>query len=195
GVCNWMVDDDRPSAYCAACRHNQTVPDLSVPENIVRWRKNEFAKHRLIYTLLKLRLPLATKAEDPDGLAFDFLHPEAPSPDGSGAQVMTGHAGGVITINLDEADDAQRERIRTEMAEPYRTLLGHFRHEVGHYYWDRLVRDRHVEGEVAATFGDFSADYGQALQTYYANGAPADWQSNFVSAYATAHPWEDFAET
>ncbi len=194
-VCNWMVDDDRPSDYCAACRHNQTVPDLSIAENIVRWRKLEFAKHRLIYTLLKLRLPLATRAEDPDGLAFDFLHPEALSPDGTAAPVMTGHASGVITINLDEADDAQRERIRTEMGEPYRTLLGHFRHEIGHYYWDRLIADTDNLEKFREVFGDERRDYAEALKQNYENGPPANWQENFVSTYASCHPWEDFAET
>jgi hypothetical protein len=190
-VCNWLIAADGLEHYCAACRHNRTIPDLSVPGNQVRWRMIEVAKHRLFYTLLELRLPLATKIEDPDGLAFDFLAAPAPS----AAPVVTGHANGLITLNLAEADDAERERQRHQMGEPYRTLLGHFRHEVGHYFWNRLVRDQHVEGAFAAMFGDFSSDYGQALQTYYANGAPADWQSNFVSAYATAHPWEDFAET
>ena len=194
-VCNWMVDDAQPSAYCAACRHNQTVPDPTVPENLLRWRKLEFAKHRLIYTLLKLKLPLATKAEDPDGLAFDFLHPEAPLPDGTLAPVMTGHANGVITINLDEADDAQRERIRTDMGEPYRTLLGHFRHEIGHYYWDRLIAGTDNLEKFRAVFGDEQRDYAEALKQNYANGPPANWQENFVSTYASCHPWEDFAET
>jgi hypothetical protein len=195
GVCNWLVDQDQPSPYCAACRHNQTVPDLTVPENVQRWRKIEFAKHRLMYSLLKLQLPLATRAEDPDGLAFDFRVPGATSPDGSVTPVMTGHDNGLITINLDEGDDAERERTRSEMGEPYRTLLGHFRHEIGHYYWDRLVANSgHLE-KFRATFGDEQRDYGEALKQHYANGAPADWQNNFVSAYASSHPWEDFAET
>ena len=195
GVCNWMVDDIQPSPYCAACRHNQTVPDLSIPENVVRWRKLEFAKHRLIYTLLKLRLPLATKDEDPDGLAFDFLQPEAAAPDGSEAPVMTGHANGLITINLAEADDPERERIRTEMGEPYRTLLGHFRHEVGHYYWDRLIADTDNLEKFREVFGDERRDYAEALKQNYESGPPANWQQNFVSTYASCHPWEDFAET
>jgi hypothetical protein len=194
-VCNWLVDDGNPSPYCAACRHNQTVPDPAVPENLMRWRKIEFAKHRLIYTLLKLKLPLVTKAEDSDGLAFDFRHPEVSLPDGSIASVMTGHANGVITINLDEADDAQRERIRTEMAEPYRTLLGHFRHEIGHYYWDRLIADTDNLEKFRAVFGDEQRDYAEALKQNYDNGPPANWQENFVSTYASCHPWEDFAET
>ena len=81
------------------------------------------------------------------------------------------------------------------MGEPYRTLLGHFRHEVGHYYWDLLVRDGGRLEACRAVFGDDREDYGEALKRHYAEGAPADWQANFVSAYATTHAWEDFAET
>ena len=194
-VCNWMVDDSQPSPFCAACRHNQTVPDLSVPDNVTHWRKLEFAKHRLIYTLLRLRLPLVTKDEDPDGLAFDFLHPEAGAVDGSEAPVMTGHANGLITISLSEADDAERERTRTEMGEPYRTLLGHFRHEVGHYYWDQLIAGSDNLEKFREAFGDERRDYAAALKQNYEAGPPANWQDNFVSTYASCHPWEDFAET
>jgi hypothetical protein len=109
--------------------------------------------------------------------------------------VLTGHDEGVITLALSEADDAERERRRTAMGEPYRTLLGHVRHETGHHYWDLLVRDAGRLEECRAVFGDDSQDYNAALQAHYANGAPANWREGFVSAYATAHPWEDFAET
>jgi hypothetical protein len=192
-ACNWLVPPDSPTPYCRACRHNRTVPDLSDPANVLRWCKLEVAKHRLIYTLLKLRLPLVAKLEDPaGGLAFDFLA-DPTSPEASA--VLTGHDNGLITINVAEADDAERERRRSEMAEPYRTLLGHFRHEVGHYYWDRLVRDAGRLGPFRELFGDERRDYGEALQRHYENGAPPDWRERFVSAYASAHPWEDFAET
>jgi hypothetical protein len=194
-VCNWLVEQSQPSPFCAACRHNQTVPDLSEPDKVMRWRKLEFAKHRLIYTLLKLGLPLVTKDEDPDGLAFDFLQPEGALPEGSEAPVTTGHANGLITINLAEADDAERERIRTEMGEPYRTLLGHFRHEVGHYYWDRLIAESDNLAKFRKVFDDERRDYAEALKQNYKNGPPANWQQNFVSTYASCHPWEDFAET
>jgi hypothetical protein len=191
-VCNWLIDASDGGDFCLACRHNGIIPDLSDAQNLVNWRKIEAAKHRLFYTLLRLDLPLPTRAEDKEGLVFNFL---ADSPNDPAARVMTGHDSGLITLAQVEADDAERERRRTQLREPYRTLLGHFRHELGHYFWNRLVRDQHVESEFAAMFGDFSRDYGQALQAYYASGAPADWQTNFVSAYATAHPWEDFAET
>ena len=192
-VCNWMVEADGPEAYCAACRHNRMIPDTSIEANLVAWRKIEIAKHRLFYTLMKLGLPLDQKTGDGhERLVFDFL---ASPPQVDGPRVMTGHDNGLITLALDEADDVEREKRRTQMHEPYRTLLGHFRHEVGHYFWDVLVRDGGLIEPCRKIFGDESADYGAALQAYYANGAPPNWQESFISAYATSHPWEDFAET
>ncbi|CAO3430907.1 zinc-binding metallopeptidase family protein [Azospirillum endophyticum] len=195
-ACNWMLPAGSPDTHCAACRHNHVIPDLSDTENLTRWRKLELAKHHLFYTLTNLKLPLQTRIENPEeGLAFDFLS-DTVAPDGTVTPVLTGHANGLITINVAEADDAEREKRRTEMGEPYRTLLGHFRHESGHYIWDRLVRDDPALLErFRALFGDERQDYGEALKRHYANGAPPDWQANFVSTYATAHPWEDFAET
>jgi hypothetical protein len=160
---------------------------------MVRWRKIEVAKHRLFYTLLKLRLPLVTRIEDPEGLGFDFIADQ----DGGGghAQVMTGHDSGLITINLAEADDPERERQRFEMGEAYRTLLGHFRHEIAHYYWGRLVACSSFLQEFRNIFGDERKDYATALHAHYAEGPPPDGPEHFVSAYASVHPWEDFAET
>jgi hypothetical protein len=170
------------------------IPDLSFPENQARWRMIEVAKHRLFYTLLKLRLPLKTKLEAPEnGLAFDFL--ATPSPNVPAQPVVTGHDNGLITINLAEADDSERERTRRQMGEPYRTLLGHFRQEIAHYYWVRLVRDAPGIEAFRELFGDEREDYGAALQRHYANGPPPDWQYRFVTAYASTHPWEDWAET
>jgi hypothetical protein len=193
GVCNWLVTPTAPDLFCAACRHNRTIPDLSLPENLKSWRALEVAKHRLFYTLLQLRLPLATKAQSPAGLAFEFLS-DADAASEYGI-VLTGHANGMITINLAEADDAERERRRHRMGEPYRTLLGHFRHEIGHYYWDRLIAGTPHLGEFRRLFGDEREDYARSLQNYYSRGAPADWTQRFISAYASAHPWEDFAES
>jgi hypothetical protein len=189
-ACNWLVEPNSSDTFCAACRHNRTIPDLSDDLNLGRWQKLELAKHHLFYGLLRLRLPVETRQENPEfGLAFDIL---VDGPDGA---VLTGHQDGVITLNLAEADDAIREQRRTEFGEPYRTLLGHFRHEIGHYYWDRLVRDGGRLEAFRTCFGDERLDYNQALKTYYAEGAPPDWREQFVSAYASAHPWEDFAET
>lgn len=195
-ACNWMLPAESTDTHCAACRHNHTIPDLSDAENLTRWRKLELAKHHLFYTLTNLKLPLRTRAEDPEhGLCFNFLS-DTVNADGSTTPVLTGHDNGLITINVAEADDAERERRRTDMGEPYRTLLGHFRHEIGHYVWDRLVKeDPETLERFRALFGDERDDYGEALKRHYAAGPPADWQSNYVSGYAAAHPWEDFAET
>jgi len=165
--------------------------DLSVERNGQFWRKLEQAKRRLISQLLALGLPVVSRHADPvHGLAFDFLGSMPGRP-----HVMTGHEDGVITLNAEEAEDAVRERIRAEMREPYRTLLGHFRHEIGHYYWDLLVFPTPWIEDFRALFGDDRADYAAALQTHYEQGPPPDWADRFVSSYASMHPWEDWAET
>src|SRR5262245_7908949 len=191
-TCNWMVLADSPETFCAACRHNRTIPDLSIPENLPRWRRIEIAKHRLFYTMLRLYLPHPTRVEEPEeGLAFDFLAVSKPS----AAPVLTGHASGLITLNLAEADDSERERQRHAMGEPYRTLLGHFRHEIAHYYWDLLIRDSQSLDEFRRVFGNEQDDYQGALKDHYAKGAPMNWPQSFVTSYASSHPWEDWAET
>ena len=194
-ACNWLVRADGPDAFCRACRLNRTIPNLDVSENLLLWQRLEAAKHRLVYGLLRLDLPLVSKHDDVErGLAFDFLA-------GSGAmflegpQVITGHVQGLITIDISEANDAERERHRRDMAEPYRTLLGHFRHEIGHHFWERMVRDGVWQEAFRKLFGDERRDYGAALESHYADGPPADWQERYVSSYASAHPWEDFEET
>ena len=194
GVCNWLVPANDETGFCLACRHNRTIPDLTQPGNDLLWGKIERAKHRLFYTLLRLKLPLNNRAHDPEhGLAFDFLQ-DPPVPHAQG--VMTGHDNGLITLALREADDSVREEVRNAMGEPYRTLLGHLRHESGHYYWDVLVsRDPALLERCRRLFGDDRADYAEALKRHYDDGAPADWQDRFVSVYASSHPWEDFAET
>jgi hypothetical protein len=194
GVCNWLVPADGRDDLCLACRHNRTIPDLSVPGNAGLWAKIEVAKRRLFYSLLRWRLPLAGRQDDPvRGLAFDFL---ADPPESHATAVMTGHDDGLITLAIREADDAEREKIRLEMGEPYRTLLGHFRHESGHYFWDRLVAPNEA---MLATFrdlfGDERTDYAEALQRHYGSEANAGWMQSFVSGYASSHPWEDFAES
>ena len=192
-ACNWLVPADGDATQCPACRHNRIIPDLTQPANLHRWQRLEAAKHHLFYSLMRLDLPLNNRIDDPrHGLAFDFL---ADSPDLTGPKVMTGHDNGIITIALIEADDAERERRRTQMNEPYRSLLGHFRHEVGHYFWDVLIRDGGRLPQCRAMFGNETQDYQTALRTHYDNGPPADWQRHYVSQYASTHPWEDWAET
>lgn len=193
-VCNWMVPYDDPDPYCRACRLNRTIPDLGVPGNARLWERLETEKRRLIYSLLRLGLPVVPQKQDPSGLAFDFLADPAPE-FREGGGVVTGHANGLITLNIAEADPAVRESMREAMAEPYRTMLGHFRHESGHYYWMRLVRDTAWHEPFRACFGDERTDYDAALNRHYSQGPRMDWQQQFVSAYASSHPWEDWAET
>jgi hypothetical protein len=189
-VCNWMVPAQGRHSHCMSCRTTHTIPELAKPENHGFWASLEQAKRRLFYTLIELVLPVPNKLEDPaNGLSFEFLEEVDPE-----VRVLTGHDDGVITLNIVEADDAQRERIRMTMHEPYRTLLGHFRHEIGHYYWDRLVRGTPWIDEYRSLFGDERADYAEALKKHYA-GPPMDWPQRFISVYASAHPWEDWAET
>jgi hypothetical protein len=199
-ACNWMIAKGTSSGeevdpFCLSCRLNQTIPDLSCTENQRLWLRMETAKRRLVYSLLKFKLPVANKTDDPrHGLGFAFLEDQK-NADGSIAKVMTGHSGGLITLNITEADDSIREKIRHDMGEPLRTLLGHFRHEIGHYYWDRLVKGTGHLKPFRKLFGDEQANYEEALKRHYQNPAPANWQDNYISAYATSHPWEDWAET
>jgi hypothetical protein len=196
-ACNWLVpleEVERHGGLCSACRLNRTVPDLDDPQhpdNGLLWGRIEMAKRRLVSALLVLGLPVAPRTtEDPQhGLMFDFLR----TPDG-GEPVMTGHAGGLITFDIAEADDVHRERARSNMNESYRTLVGHLRHEVGHYYWERLIADSHWHEPFRDLFGDESLDYAASLARHYEQGPPTDWPLTHVSAYATAHPWEDWAE-
>ena len=193
-ACNWLISADDLHGMCRACRLNRTIPDLADanhPHNGTLWGLVELAKRRLVSSLITLGLPVASRmSEDPErGLMFDFLRSPV-----NGPHVMTGHDTGLITLNVDEADDAKREAVRKALREPYRTLLGHLRHEVGHYYWDRLVAGTAWLDGFHQLFGDESMDYLGALRRNYEEGPPTDWPLHFVSAYASTHPWEDWAE-
>ncbi|MNS42305.1 hypothetical protein D3C72_746810 [compost metagenome] len=190
-ACNWLLAANHHETLCMACSLNRTIPDLSITKNHERWRKVETAKRRLVAQLLSLGLQVIPRTVDEEtGLAFDFI-----GVDLEGKPPTTGHANGLITLDIKEADDAHREQVRVQMHEPYRTLLGHFRHEVGHYYWDRLIAHSHWLEPFRGVFGDERASYADALERHYQQGAPLDWQQHCVSAYATMHPWEDWAET
>lgn len=200
-LCNWLIPANENESFCMACRLNEVIPDLSKAENEQRWRKLENAKRRLIYTLLTLRLPIINYHQNKDhGLGFRFME------DIKGfdmyseeivtyQKIMTGHNAGTITINILEADDSEREKIRMLMKEAYRTILGHFRHEIGHYYWDQFIARTDQLDEFRTLFGDERIDYESALSTHYKNGAQNNWQETFISAYASSHPWEDWAES
>ena len=180
--CNWIVEDDDPSGLCRSCRLTQTRPADADEQGLEEFARAEAAKRRLVFQLLDLELPIEP------GLRFDLL---------SSVQrpVTTGHADGLITLDLAEANDVHRERRRAELGEPYRTLLGHFRHEIGHYYWPILVERAGSLAQYRSLFGDERDDYQAALERHYESGPPADWREHFVSAYATMHSWEDWAET
>ncbi len=200
-VCNWMVVASDPNPRCTACRLNHIIPNLSDPHNLVLWYRMEKSKRRLLYTLISLDLPIVGRSEDPSrGLGFSFLKDDTEQNVFTGEltvqqQVMTGHSSGMITINLAEAEHSSLVRMREQMKEKYRTLLGHFRHESGHYYWDRLIQDAGNIEEFREIFGDERLDYSMAAGRYYENGPPPDWQNVWISAYASMHPWEDWAET
>lgn len=193
-ACNWLREapigqEDAGKGLCRSCELTEVTPDLADPTNDAAWRRIESAKRRLLYSLFALRLPVESRQQSPAGLAFRFLKgtPEEP--------VMTGHADGVITLNVDEAQHAFRENMREKMGEGYRTVLGHLRHEIGHYYWDRLIANSDRLEQFRRLFGDERADYQEAIDRHYGSGPPADWGERFISAYASMHPWEDWAET
>ena len=184
--CNGLAE--HPGWFCFSCVLTRTRPGRA-DEGMERFAKAEAAKRRLIFELLELGLPVENYLQRNGGLGFDMLNSER-------GEVVTGHDNGLITLDLAEADDVHRERVRTVMGEPYRTLLGHMRHEIAHYYEPILcpegsaARERYRE-----LFGDERADYQEAIERHYAQGAPDGWQDEFISAYATMHPWEDWAET
>lgn len=188
-ACNFTTDADGSQPYCVSCRQTRWLPNFSNPINLLRAHKVENAKRYLFYTLSCLQLTILNGLPAP---VFDFLE-DLPGQD----PIMTGHFNGTITLNVAEADDDERARRRLAMLEPYRTLLGHLRHESGHFYWDVLIRDTTWLQPFRALFGDERQDYGGALQAHYVLGpaGPLNWQAQHVSAYAAAHPWEDWAET
>jgi hypothetical protein len=189
-MCNWLVPVEDPNPFCASCRLNEIIPDLTEGGNFKRWEKLEMAKRRCIYTFLKLGLPLdGAPGSNQAPLSFRFLGDKANAP------VQTGHENGVITVNITEADADEREHRRLTLHEPYRTLVGHFRHESGHFYWDRLIANSPNLKRFRELFGDETVDYDAALKIYYEQGPAKGWQERMVSAYASSHPWEDWAET
>ncbi len=190
-VCNWMLAADSQETYCKACQLTVTIPDLSEHDHKLYWSRIEAAKRRFLYLLYQLKIAPQPKRypDDHEGLAFEFLAASDDQP------VLTGHNNGLITLNISEADPSYREWTRESMQEPYRTLLGHFRHESGHYYFDRLVEHTKWYQPFKTLFGDDQQSYQDALDRHYQQGAPSDWEQHYVTSYASTHPWEDFAET
>ena len=188
--CNWLVEKSPVRKLCTSCALTRTRPNDSDTTALGAFADAEKAKRRLIFELFELKLPIIGRDEDPNfGLAFDLLSSEF-------EKVFTGHHNGVITLDLAEGDDVHREQLRISMDEPYRTLLGHFRHEIGHYYYFRLVDpSQDYKNRFRQLFGDPDADYQEALDRHYKNGPPPDWEDDYVSSYATMHAAEDWAET
>ena len=192
-VCNWMIDAGDGQPLCRSCRLNLTIPDLGVPGHVERWADVEQAKRRLMFKLLQLGLDVQPRIDDNDnlGLGVRILAPQA-----AGEAVLTGHAQGVITINLQEADDVHREATRVAFGEPWRTLLGHLRHEASHYLLHRWIAGHGPALDLwRQTFGDERQDYAQAQGRYHAQGPTPGWPEHFITAYASVHPHEDWAET
>ncbi|HNP25535.1 MAG TPA: putative zinc-binding peptidase [Nitrosomonas sp.] len=200
-VCNWMVSARDNHALCLSCRLNHIIPNLNEAQNITLWYRVEQAKRRLLYTLYSLDLPVVSREKDPSsGMGFEFLQDDVAQDEFSNEltirqSIATGHKSGMITINLLEAEHSSRLEMRDKMNERYRTLLGHFRHESGHYYWDRLINNTDKINSFRDLFGDERLDYQQALRTYYEQGPSSFWQDIWISAYASSHAWEDWAET
>jgi hypothetical protein len=192
-VCNWVVPVGCDNPLCPSCKLNIIIPDLTVAGNLEAWHKIEVAKRRILYTLAELGQRPPSRTEDAvTGVGFDFLRPTENN------KVLTGHEFGIITLNVNEAEDDERAKIKNQMGESYRTLIGHFRHEIGHYYWDRFFQGR-PDNDAAMLafreiFGDEREDYDAALARHYANPAPAP-KEKYISDYASVHPWEDWAET
>jgi hypothetical protein len=187
--CNWLVPANLPGGLCESCSLTIERPNDADTVGLAEFARAEAAKRRLVAELHELKLPITGRDQDPDdGLAFRLLS-------SANEKVITGHDNGLITLDLAEGDDVHREQLRVEMEEPYRTLLGHFRHEVGHYYFYRLVRSPESLARFNELFGDPDADYQAALDRHYNEGAPEGWSETFVSSYATMHAAEDWAET
>ncbi len=184
GVCNWLTSAGDNNDRCVACDLNRTIPNLSEDGSLTAWADLERAKKRLVYSLLRFNLPLDAGTTPPGRLTFDFAR-----------NTTTGHLDGVISIDIMETDAVERERMRQHFGEPYRTLLGHLRHESGHFYWSMLIEGATGIEAFRTLFGDERQFYPEAIERHYAAGAPPNWQSHYVSAYATSHPWEDWAET
>ncbi|MBC7633107.1 putative zinc-binding metallopeptidase [Aeromicrobium sp.] len=184
--CTWLTEV--PGGYCFSCGLTRTRPSDEDLGGLREFKIAEEAKRRLVVELDTLGFPIVPRSQDEEnGLAFDLLSSVA-------EDVTTGHESGVITLDLAESDDAHREKVRVDLDEPYRTMLGHFRHEIGHYIEWQHVRGALIQ-QARDLFGNEEDNYADAIERHYAKGPPAGWEDHYISRYATMHPFEDFAET
>ena len=196
-VCNWVLEDSSKNDLCFACQFNRVIPNQSAdnaPVNNLRWLRLEKAKKRLIFSLARIGLPLKNGwGSSVEGLLFDFV-------ESMGDKVVTtGYSDGIITINSLEADHVARVSAKYALNERYRTIIGHLRHETGHYYLDKFDLPPNLKKILEDNFGNLFnknlSEYNEALQSYYKNGPAENWEENYISAYASAHPIEDWAES
>lgn len=182
--CNWAAPE--PGALCRSCAMTTLAPDPSMPDAIPHWAEAESGKRWVLDNLGRWGW---FGPEDTGPSPVFHMLAEGPVP------VSMGHAQGVVTISVAEADPVLRTSRREALNEPYRTMIGHLRHEIAHVVWWRLSLRADFLDAFRAMFGDERTDYGEALQRHYGNGPPAGWEQHYLTGYASAHPHEDWAET
>ena len=186
-ICHSVIPADQSQPLCQSCALNKMIPNLSKPQNRSMWSELEEQKRRLVFTLRELNLPM-------HDLRFAFKEDQRTNPSVADEQVLTGHADGLITINIREADEVSREKTRLSLKENYRTILGHFRHETGHFYFFKLFNENNIHA-FRQLFGDETQDYAAALKNHYSKPQQDGWQDQYISFYAQSHPHEDWAES
>ncbi len=182
--CNWIAPE--PGAFCRSCAMTALAPDRSVPNAIPNWAITEAAKRWVLDNLGRWSW---FRPEDRGTRPVFHMLAEGPTP------VSMGHIEGVVTISVAEADEVVRTTRRQALDEPYRTMIGHMRHEIAHMLWWRLSLRADFLDAFRALFGDERADYSAALQRHYNNGPPPNWRDHYLTSYASSHPHEDWAET
>lgn len=182
--CNWIAPE--PGALCRSCAMTTISPDTSIPNALSNWAQTEAAKRWALDNLGRWHW---FRPEDPGTPPVFHMLADGPTP------VAMGHVNGVVTISVAEADPVLSTTRREALEEPYRTMIGHMRHEIAHMLWWRLSLRTDFLEAFRAVFGDEREDYSAALQRHYSSGPPEDWNQNFLTTYASAHPHEDWAET
>ena len=194
-VCNWLRPSSAESKLCFACQFNRYIPNLSRANNTRLWRVLELNKRHLLLNLITLGIPCINSWNAPnEGFLFDFLEDFRDGIE-EGTFVTTGYAGGIITINILEAEPLSRVAQQQASNEVYRTVLGHMRHEIGHHFFQCIKGDQMLHSNFEQKFGSSSLDYNNALAEFYASGPDVNWSEYCITAYASAHPMEDWAET
>ncbi len=188
-ACNWNRPAESES-LCRSCAMTSVIPDLSLEVNRLFWSEAELSKRWVLANLA--RWHWFTACDNGPSPEFHLLSEQTVE---GHKPVTIGHGRGIITINVAEADPVHRVAQRQSLGEPFRTMIGHFRHEIGHFVFSRLIQNEQFHSEFQRIFGNETGDYGAALQSYYAGGGIGDWQKEYVTAYASSHPLEDWAES